>query len=244
MYGRFFNKEGQIMNKYAIYLPFAVLATTLTACTPPEKDIPGLKTKIDASVKGHYGTAMEQEELAEHRRNVANKVLEHWENDHYWNISEKEKAMKAAQDSAIHRMESEKALCKWLTAVHGNDHHPAGTAQYAAAYFETGSAIPYKTNDREVAELGKFLASHPTATADLLAYTDTVGKTKANQKLAEQRATSISRMLINYGARMEQLHITPVGEADGPDNRPNQQHRIVKMSTIHPTYNECPEAQQ
>ncbi|MFZ2171532.1 MAG: OmpA family protein [Methylococcaceae bacterium] len=228
------------MNKQYIYLPFALLITALAACTPPEKDIPGLSSEVDAAVAGHYGQSIYHEELAEEKREEANNVLKHWQNGHYWNIDEKQKAMDAAREAAQHRLESEKELCQWLTSVHGHNHHQSETAQHTAAYFKTGSAIPYKTDDHNITILGKYLQTHPDATADVIAYTDTVGSSKSNQNLSERRAASISQMLIDKGAKVEQLRVTALGEAEGPDNTPNQHHRTVAISTIHPNYIDCP----
>ena len=228
------------MNKQCIYLPFAVLITALAACTPPEKDIPGLSSEIDAAQAGHHGQSIYHEELAEEKLEESNNVLKHWQNDHYWNIDERQKAMDAAREAARHRLESEKELCQWLTSVHGHNHHQSETAQHTAAYFKTGSATPYKTNDHDIAFLGKYLQFHPDATADVIAYTDTVGSSPSNQNLSERRAASVSRMLIDNGAKAEQLRVTALGEAEGPDNTQNQQHRTVAISTAHPNYIDCP----
>ncbi|MGR9114868.1 MAG: OmpA family protein [Gammaproteobacteria bacterium] len=228
------------MNKKNIYIPFAVLAASLSACTPPAKDIPELTSEIDAAVAGHYGQSIYHEQMAEEELEKASRVLQHWQDDHYWNIDERQKALAAAKSSAEHRLESEKALCNWLTSVHSQNHHMAEATQHAAAYFKTGSSVPYKTNDSEILALGKYLETHPDATGDVIAYTDTVGSTASNQALAERRANHVSQMLMANGAKPNQLHVKAMGEADGPDNTPNQQHRIVTISTVHPDYIDCP----
>lgn len=227
------------MNRQCIYLPCAVLVTALAGCTPPHKDIPVLTSEIDAVTAGHYGQSIYHEELAEEALEDANNVLDHWKNDEYWNIEEGQKAIDAAREAAKHRFESEKALCQWLTAVHSPNHHLSEVAQHTAAYFKTGSDVPYKTNDSEIATLGRYLQSHPEATADVTAYTDTVGSTQNNQNLAERRAATVSQLLIQQGARPEQLRVKSVGEAEGPDNTPNQHHRVVMMSSVHPDYQDC-----
>lgn len=227
------------MNRQCIYLTSAALVAALAGCTPPHKDIPILSSEIDAVVAGHYGQSIYHEELAEEKLEEANNILEHWQNDHYWNIEEGQRAIDAAREAAQHRLESEKALCQWLTAVHSPNHHLSEVARHAAAYFKTGSAVPYKTNHAEIAMLGRYLQTHPDASADVTAYTDTVGNSESNQNLAERRASSVSRMLVDKGAKPEQLQIKSMGEAEGPDNTPNQQHRIVTMSTIHPDYADC-----
>ena len=229
------------MNKQCVYLPFAVLVVVLTGCTPPEKDIPGLTSGIDAAVAGHYGQSVYHEELAEEKLEKANNVLDHWKNDQYWNIDERQKAMDAAKEAAEQRLASEKELCQWLTSVHGQNHHQAEAVQQTAAYFKTGSAIPYKTNDHHISTLGKYLEHHPDATADVIAYTDTVGSPESNQSLSERRGATVSQMLIEKGAKPEQLRVTALGEAQGPDNTPNQEHRTVAISTVHPNYIDCPD---
>jgi outer membrane protein OmpA-like peptidoglycan-associated protein len=228
------------MNKKHTLLPVAVLVTSLSACTPPEKDIPGLTSGIDAAVAGHYGQSMYHEEQATEKLEDANRVLQHWKDGHYWNIDERQQALDDAKSAADHRLESEKELCQWLTEVHGPNHHMAEATQHAAAYFKTGSAVPYRTDDRAISVLGKYLQMHPDASADVIAYTDTVGSTASNETLSENRAAHVSQMLVANGAKPEQLRVKAMGEAEGPDNTPNQQNRTVAISTVHPEYVDCP----
>lgn len=222
-------------------MPFAVLALSLSACTPPAKDIPGLTAEIDAASAGHYGQAIYHAHAAGQKLDEANHVLQHWQDGHYWNIDERQKAMEAAKLAADHRLESERAMCQWLTAVHGHNHHMTEASHHAAAYFKTGSSVPYRTDDAAIRVLGQYLQTHADATSDVIAYADTVGKTPSNQGLSERRANHVRQMLIASGAKPEQLHIKAMGEADGPDNTPDQQHRIVTISTAHPEYIDCPD---
>ena len=228
------------MNRKLVYLSLAILAPALTACTPPAKDIPGLKSEMDAAVAGNFGQALYHWEAAEERFEEANHILGHWQNDHYWNIDQRQKAMNAARDAANHRLESEKAMCAWLTEVHSDNHDKAGKVQRTGAFFSTGSATPYNTNHHDINLIGQYLQTHPSATADVVAYTDTVGSAASNKRLAERRAASIANMLRQAGARPNQLRISAVGEAHGPNNSPNQKHRVVKISTVHAEYVDCP----
>jgi len=228
------------MNRQFIYLPCAVLALALAGCgAPPHKDIPVLTSEVDAVTGGHYGQSIYHEELAQDKLEKANNVLNHWKNDHYWNIEEGQMGVDAARAASQHRLESEKALCRWLTAVHSPNHHMSEVAQHEAAYFKTGSAIPYRTDHHAISELANYLQSHPDAFADITAYTDTVGSEASNQDLATRRADTVAKQLIEHGAKAEQLRVKSVGEAEGPDNTPNQQHRVVMMSTAHPEYQDC-----
>lgn len=232
------------MNKPCIYVPFAVLVATLAACSaPPQKDFPALSLGIDAANVGHYRQSIYHEELAEEKLEEANKTLAHWKDDHYWNIDDRQKAMAAAQAAAEHRLASEKELCQWLTQVHSQNHHldESVSAQQTAVFFSDGSAIPYKTEQHEIAILGAYLETHPDVTADVTAYTDTVGSAASNQKLSERRASFVSKMLVKHGAKMEQLHVKTLGEAAGPDNMRDQNNRVVSMVTVHPNYADCPD---
>lgn len=228
------------MNRQFFYLPCAVIAAALAGCAqPPRKDIPLLTSEVDAVVLGDYGQSIHHEELAEENLEEAVKVLNHWKNDHYWNIEEGQYAVDSARAASQHRLESEKALCQWLTAVHSPNHHINEVAKHTAAHFKTCSATPYRTDHRAIAIMGRYLQSHPDAFADVTAYTDTVGNQASNQGLAERRAETVARLLVEHGAKSEQLRVKAVGEAEGPDNTPNQQHRVVMMSTDHPAYQDC-----
>jgi hypothetical protein len=51
-------------------------------------------------------------------------------------------------------------------------------------------------------------------------------------------------MLVEQGAKAEQLHITTICKAQDPDNTPDQKHRIVVISTAHPDYKDCPDLRE
>lgn len=228
------------MNRQFFYLPCAVIATVLTGCAePPHRDVSVMTSEVNAVVGGDYGQSIYHEELAEENLKEATNVLNHWKNDHYWNIEEGQYGVDSARAASQHRLESEKALCQWLTAVHSPNHHMSEVAQHGAAYFKTGSAIPYRTDHRAISTMGRYLQSHPDAIADVTAYTDTVGSKASNQNLAERRAETVTKLLVEQGAKAEQLRVKSMGEAEGPDNVPSQQHRVVMMSTAHPAYQDC-----
>jgi len=228
------------MRKQYIYLPVAVIAVALTACSTPKQDTAGLKAEIDASMAGHYGQSILHEEMAEESLETANDILAHWEKGYYWNIDEKQKALDAAQAAAQHRLQSEKEMCQWLTEVHAQNHHHAETIHETVAYFKTGSDVPFKTKEDTIGHIGHFLHEHPDASATVTASTDTVGKPAANQALSERRAKSVSQLLIKSGAIASQLVVKAIGEAGGPDNKADQNHRVAVVITAHPDYIDCP----
>ncbi len=236
------------MRKNKIYLPLAVLALLLTACATPRIDTADLKSEINAARAGHYGQAILHAELSHEELETANTILGHIEKKHYWNINEKQKAIDAARAAARHRLDSEKEMCKWLTEVHSQNHHIKAVAEathHTAAYFHSGSAVPFKIEDESIGQVGRWLQAHPDATATVTASADTVGKPEANLALSEKRANAIVHLLTKEGARTSQLTIKAVGEVGNTDNTPDQKRRIAVITTSHPistssTYIDCP----
>lgn len=227
------------MRKQIHYLSVAAIAVALAACSTPKQDTAGLKAEIDASMAGHYGQSILHAEMAEENLETANEILEHWEKGYYWNIDERQKALDAARAAAEHRLQSEKELCQWLTEVHSPNHHMNEPAHRAVAYFKSGSAIAYKTDHEGLHHIAHFLASHPDSSATVTASTDTVGKPAANQKLSEKRAETVTKILVEHGVSPKQLTVKAIGEAGGPDNTPNQDHRVVVVLSSHPKYADC-----
>ncbi len=227
------------MKKY-IYLPLVTLAFFLAACTTPKISTTDLISEIDDARAGHYGQAMLHEELSEKDLSVANNILSHLEKGHYWNINEKQRALDAARSAAHHRLESEKAMCNWLTEVHSQNHHKVEAIHDTVAYFKTGSSVPFSTKDDSISRLANWLQDHPDATAIVTASTDTVGEESLNQVLSENRADEIVQRLLANGARLSQLTVRAIGEVGGADNTPNQDNRVVIVITEHPDYIDCP----
>ncbi len=223
------------------YLPIALSALALTACTTPKVDTADLKTQIDTARAGHYGQAMLHEELSEEALEEANTILEHLDKDQYWNINEKAKAMQAATEARQHRVESEREMCKWLTEVHAGNHHKIETIHETVAYFKSGSAVPFQIKDVSIEKVGHWLETHPDATAMVTASADTVGKPANNQALSLKRANAVTQMLVAKGAKPSQLKINAKGEGPGPDNTPNQENRVAIVFTAHPDYLDCPD---
>ena len=227
------------MRKQNIFL-LVVITFFLIACTTPKINTEDLKTGIDAARSGHYGQAMLHQELSEKDLGAANRILSHLEKGYYWNIDEKQIALDAAKSAAQHRLESEKEMCRWLTSVHSQNHHKKEAMHDAAVFFKTGSAIPFEAKDESILRVGRWLQTHPDATATVTASTDTVGNPAYNQNLSERRADAVVKRLIANGARPNQLMTKAIGEVTGADNTANQENRVVTIITTHPDYFDCP----
>lgn len=230
------------MNKPNFHLMLAILSVSLTACsTAPKQQVTELRSVIDANYQGHYGQSMLHEKLANENQQAAERILQHWENDLYWNINERQQAIDATKLAAVHRHEAEKELCHWLTEAHGHNHHKLETSHHAAIYFNTGSAVPIRVNDEHLHTIGHFLHLHSQAIATVTAQTDTVGNSNSNQLLSQRRAETVKQLLMEHGAKEHQLNLKALGEAIGADNNANQENRVVSISINYPeSYSDCP----
>ncbi len=227
------------MNNKYIYIPLAVLALSLTACSTPKRDVAGLSAQIDAASQGHYGQAQLHASQAEKELKTANHVLKHWQNDYYWNIDETLKAQEAARAAAEHTRASEKEMCQWLTEVHGPNHHHEQHPEpvhETVAYFKTNKDVPFMVKHETIRHIGAYLHEHPESSATVTASTDTVGKADYNQRLSERRASHVRNLLVKDGANPSQLNVQAIGKADGPDQTPDQNHRVAVVVTEHPKY--------
>ena len=198
------------MKTQYIHLAITSLAISLAACTQPKKDIAGLKAEIDAAYPGHYGQAMRHEEQAAEQQKIAEHVLKHWEKDYYWNIDEKRKAENAAKLAAMHRHESEKEFCLWLTEVHGQNHHKLETHHHAAAFFKTDSAIPYKADD-EAYLSNRQLSEIASGSDRKYNWRDRYRWQRLLQPiLVRHRAETVKRLLLGHGAKNAKLSSKPL----------------------------------
>lgn len=226
------------MKVQKLILPLAI-AGLMSACATPQRDIAGLKGQMDQVTAGDFGQFLHHSWQAEENFEVAVKILDHWENDHYWNIDMNHRANEAAGSALEHRKQAEAAFERWhvpiikrieyLEALHQIDAPKQGVA-----YFDTGSAVPQQINQQQLTEVIDIIKKYPGAHVDVVAYTDTVGNSHSNKHLAMARANAIRKVLLDNGvasdARVEEH---PIGEASGPDNTPNQENRRVDIF-VHP----------
>jgi outer membrane protein OmpA-like peptidoglycan-associated protein len=231
------------MKNKAVYWQLAIFSTALAACSTPPKDTAALKAAIEAGYQGHYAQSVRHEEMAEEDQEVADRVLKHWQDDQYWNIDEKQKAMDATQSAAQHRKESEKEMCLWLMGLHDDkahethhEYHQHEMMQHSAAFFPTGSAVPNKTDHEAIHHIGHFLKEHPEAKAFVTASTDTVGNAASNQALSEKRAEAVKHLLIAQGAKAAQIEAKATGKAAGPDHVASQQNRTAVITVNQPPH--------
>jgi flagellar motor protein MotB len=220
---------------HLLVLAAAVLAAACATQAPPSG---ALKSKLDKVYDGDHGEWLKHESAADRNLDLAHAVLTHMENDQYWNITQMQQRADAAAATAL--AERQKAEEVHMRILDKRLHHldsmhvteaQAVMAVEALALFRTGSATPSKVDQAGVREVAKTLRRYPVGFAEVRAYTDTVGSTKSNDKLAAARANNVASMLRHAGAERIATHVVPVpmGEAEGPDNTANAHNRRVDV---------------
>ncbi len=79
-------------------------------------------------------------------------------------------------------------------------------------YFDTDSAIPLKKSETELQLLLKFLQLNPTVTIEIAGHTDNTGNKAHNQRLSENRASSIANFLHSKGIPVTRVISTGYGD--------------------------------
>lgn len=98
-------------------------------------------------------------------------------------------------------------------------------AQLNNIYFDTDSAIPLKKSETELQLLLKFLQVNPKVTIEIAGHTDNTGNKIHNQRLSENRASSIAKFLLSKGIPATRVISTgygdtkPIGDNDTIDGR-------------------------
>lgn len=207
------------------------LIALLSACATQPKDTSRLNAKINEVTSGDYGQFMYHTALAEENLAEARKVRQWMQDDHYWNIELEEHGVAAAERALQHRQKAEASLQSWHDRCDRHPNYCIDEELLAIAYFPTGSHHPNKVEESTLSHILELAKIHHPLEVEVIAYTDTVGSKSYNFGLAKRRAGAVHKML--HGRHDIHAHTTikeiPVGEADGPDNTPNQQHRRVDV---------------
>lgn len=106
--------------------------------------------------------------------------------------------------------------------------HNVGVVNISSILFETGSAQVTKESLKEVQFLAEFLKTEPDLKIRIGGHTDNVGDSKFNQRLSEERAKFLKKLLVEtYGA--DGSRITTIGYGE---SRPIADNRTVEGRTL------------
>ncbi len=87
-----------------------------------------------------------------------------------------------------------------------------GGQQFPDVHFDYDSAVVRQEDYEIVRTNAKMLTSDPTLQMELEGHCDKRGTAEYNLALGEERAKAVAAMLVNYGARPEQLSTISYGE--------------------------------
>lgn len=226
---------------------------TLAACAVPDRqqpDLDNIAANIEQTREGDFGEVLYNLNEAADKSREADEIAEDLSSvPSYLNadLTERERAVRLAEEAAEHRRRAEDALNRMIDPLRARIayleslHVPQNVgAVTKSVYFDTGSAALGDDDRAILEEAANFLSQYPIATVEITGYADTEGSPEANRALAKRRADVVAAALRGAGAPLStNVSITGVGEPDGaadgqsdPNNR-----RVDVLVAPHGTYN-------
>lgn len=105
--------------------------------------------------------------------------------------------------------------------------------------FKTGSAELTEEAKNQLAQISAIFAKYPGDRVTVIGHTDDVGPADFNQKLSQQRASSVQGVLLKNGLPASQLQISAMGESQpiAPNKTPDARakNRRVELKIVGPT---------
>ena len=97
----------------------------------------------------------------------------------------------------------------------------------ATLHFPTGSAKPKlaANADAYFKEVVQFLKNNPNATVTIVGHTDNVGKPANNQRLGQERADALKKILVSKGAPSDRIKTDSKGDTDPIASNDTEQGR-------------------
>ncbi|MCX2745895.1 OmpA family protein [Mangrovivirga sp. M17] len=92
-------------------------------------------------------------------------------------------------------------------------------------YFEFNSVQPTDSSMSEIKKASYFMEENPNASVKVFGYTDNVGSESFNNKLSEQRASQVAKILEAYGISEERISVEGRGEANPIGNNDTEEGR-------------------
>ena len=104
-------------------------------------------------------------------------------------------------------------------------------------YFRSGSPLLSAEAERHVAEVARFLKSHPSAVVAIEGYCDDRGPEEYNRALGQRRAVVASKELVQLGVAPERIDTISFGKdhpADSGKRQAREKNRRVEFVLLTP----------
>lgn len=103
---------------------------------------------------------------------------------------------------------------------------------YVNVYFDFNSSTPTTESASGINFLVKYLTANPSASADVIGYSDEIGNTDYNQSLSQKRAESVKQILVDAGISGSRLNIKANGEDNSVNKSSKGARQIVRRVTF------------
>lgn len=103
---------------------------------------------------------------------------------------------------------------------------------YVAVYFDFDEKDPTLVSNEAVDFILTYLRKNPSVSLDITGYTDELGKTSYNDKLASARANTVRDILIKANIDASRLNAVTAGEDNSVDKNSAEARRLVRRVTF------------
>ncbi len=99
---------------------------------------------------------------------------------------------------------------------------------YVTAFFEYNNAKPNNLSLDGINFILTYLRANPDVSIDIIGFSDEIGKSEKNEKLALERANNVKESLIKSGIRASRLNAISGGEDNSVDPTSNEARSMVR----------------
>lgn len=99
---------------------------------------------------------------------------------------------------------------------------------YISVFFESNSAKPNTQSTNGINFMLTYLKANPNATVDIIGYSDEIGDSAKNEKLALARANNVKKTLVKSGIDESRLNVVSGGEDTSVDPDSKEARKMVR----------------
>ena len=101
---------------------------------------------------------------------------------------------------------------------------------YIAAYFDSNNAQPNSASTNNIGFILNYLRNNPSKSVEITGYSDELGPSDYNTKLASDRAQNVKTILVKAGISESRLNIQSNGEDNSVDKKSEYARKLVRKT--------------